>query len=66
MTKVFYKSLENILKLAVKRMLPDGSLAKNQLSKLKIYKGSAHPHVSQNPKIIKFNELNSKNQIKLN
>ena len=63
---MFKKRPEDILKLAVKRMLPDGSLSKNQLSKLKIYNGSTHPHASQNPKIIKFNELNSKNQIKLN
>ena len=38
-----------ILKLAVKRMLPDGPLAKKQLSKLKMYKGKDHPHKSQNP-----------------
>ena len=33
------KKPEEILKLAVKRMLPRGPLAKKQLSKLKIYKG---------------------------
>tara|TARA_B100001123_G_scaffold347111_1_gene395881 strand:- start:619 stop:1080 length:462 start_codon:yes stop_codon:yes gene_type:complete len=52
---------EQILKLAVKRMLPNGPLAKKQLSKLKIYKGTKHPHESQNPKIIDFGKLNSKN-----
>ena len=45
---------EEILKLAVKRMLPGGPLAKKQLTKLKIYKGTEHPHESQNPKIINF------------
>ena len=55
------KKPEQILKLAVKRMLPDGSLAKKQLSKLKIYKGKSHPHESQNPKVIDFAKLNSKN-----
>jgi large subunit ribosomal protein L13 len=35
------KKPEEILKLAVKRMLPAGSLAKKQLSKLKIYKGKS-------------------------
>ncbi len=54
------KSFE-ILKLAVKRMLPGGPLAKKQLTKLKIYKGSEHPHNIQNPKIIEFNKLNRKN-----
>ena len=33
------KKPEEILKLAVKRMLPSGPLAKKQLSKLKMYKG---------------------------
>ena len=56
---------EQILKLAVKRMMPGGPLAKNQLSKLKIYKGTIHPHESQNPKIIKFSNLNRKNIINI-
>ena len=55
---------QEILKFAVKRMLPSGALAKKQLSKLKIYYGEKHPHVSQNPTEIKFSELNKKNYIK--
>ena len=50
-----------ILKLAVKRMLPGGPLAKKQLSKLKIYIGENHPHSAQNPVIIKLGILNNKN-----
>jgi len=57
---------EEILKLAVKRMLPDGPLAKKQLSKLKMYKGDNHPHESQNPKVIEFSKLNKKNYISIN
>ena len=57
---------EEILKLAVKRMLPRGPLAKKQLTKLKIYKGTSHPHESQNPKIIDFAKMNSKNYILIN
>ena len=60
------KKPEEILKLAVKRMLPDGPLAKKQLTKLKIYKGDNHPHESQNPKIIDFAKINSKNSISIN
>ena len=55
---------QEILKFAVKRMLPDGPLAKKQLSKLKMYYGEKHPHSSQNPTEIKFSELNRKNYIK--
>ena len=60
------KKPEEILKLAVKRMLPGGPLAKKQLSKLKIYKGSSHPHESQNIKIIDFAKINKKNYISIN
>jgi len=60
------KKPEEILKLAVKRMLPGGPLAKKQLSKLKIFKGSSHPHESQNIKIIDFAKMNKKNYISIN
>ena len=56
---------QDILKFAVKRMLPGGPLAKKQLSKLKIYYGDKHPHSTQNPIEIKFSELSKKNQIKI-
>tara|TARA_B100000579_G_scaffold98910_1_gene78466 strand:- start:2154 stop:2615 length:462 start_codon:yes stop_codon:yes gene_type:complete len=55
---------EEILKLAVKRMLPGGPLAKKQLTKLKIYKGESHPHDNQKPKLVEFVKLNRKNFIK--
>ena len=60
------KKPEEVLKLAVKRMLPGGPLAKKQLSKLKIYKGTVHPHESQNPKVINFAKMNKKNYILIN
>ena len=55
---------EQILKLAVKRMLPGGPLAKKQLTKLKIYTGENHPHEIQKPKIINFEKLNKRNIVK--
>ena len=54
---------EEILKLAVKRMLPGGTLARKQLSKLKIYNGDKHPHEVQNPKVINFKDLNKRNTV---
>ena len=54
----------DILKLAVKRMLPGGPLAKKQLTKLKIYNGEKHPHETQNPKTIDFKKLNKLNLVK--
>ena len=52
---------QDILRLAVKRMLPGGPLAKKQLTKLKIYLGDKHPHEIQKPKVVNFSELNKKN-----
>ena len=63
---LFKKKPEEILKLAVKRMLPSGPLAKKQLTKLKIYKGNSHPHEMQNPKIVDFSKINKKNSVLLN
>ena len=63
---IWKKKPEEILKYAVKRMLPTGPLGKKQLSKLKIYKGSSHPHESQNPKVIDFSNMNKKNYISVN
>ena len=62
--KISVKKPEEILKLAVKRMLPGGPLAKKQLSKLKIYIGENHPHTAQNPEIINLKNLNNKNIIR--
>ena len=59
--KLYNKKPGEALKLAVKRMLPGGPLAKKQLTKLKIYKGSDHPHGVQNPTVIELFKLNSKN-----
>ena len=45
-------------------MLPGGPLAKQQLTKLKIYNGDKHPHDVQKPKIIEFEKLHKSNTIK--
>ena len=55
---------QDILRLAVKRMLPSGPLGKKQLTKLKIYSGETHPHDVQKPKIINFEKLNRKNTLR--
>ena len=52
------------MKLAVKRMLPGGVLAKNQLKKLKIYSGNEHPHLAQNPESLDLKKMNTKNTIR--
>jgi large subunit ribosomal protein L13 len=41
---------EDVIRLAVKGMLPRNKLARKQLLKLKIYAGPDHPHAAQQPK----------------
>ena len=41
---------EEVIRLAVKGMLPRNRLARAQLRKLKVYAGPDHPHAAQQPK----------------
>ena len=44
---------ERIIEQAVKGMLPHNALGRQQFKKLKVYKGSDHPHDAQNPVLLK-------------
>ncbi len=48
--KLMEKKAEDIIRKAVKGMLPKNKLASHMLKKLKIYTGSVHPHEAQQPK----------------
>jgi large subunit ribosomal protein L13 len=52
--KLLEKKPTEIIRMAVKRMLPKNSLGRRQLKKLKIYSGSAHPHEAQNPETLEI------------
>ena len=52
---------ERVLIKAVKRMLPNGPLAKRQLTNLRVYNGNSHPHEAQGPSPINVKEMNFKN-----
>ena len=41
---------EEVVRRAVRGMLPKGRLGRRMLSKLKVYGGPAHPHAAQSPK----------------
>ncbi len=43
------KKPEDVIMLAVRRMLPKNKLARHQLKKLKVYRGGEHPHQAQTP-----------------
>lgn len=44
------KKPEEVLRHAVRGMLPKNSLGRHLLKKLKVYAGAAHPHEAQQPK----------------
>jgi large subunit ribosomal protein L13 len=44
------KKPEEVIRAAVKGMLPKNRLARRLLTKLKVYAGAEHPHASQQPK----------------
>ena len=50
--KLLEKKPEDLIKHAVKGMLPKNKLARHMLNKLKIYSGSEHPHKAQQPKAL--------------
>jgi large subunit ribosomal protein L13 len=53
---------ERVLELAVKRMMPGESpLARDQFAKLRVYAGADHPHGAQNPEVVDFKKMNTKN-----
>ncbi|MPN12567.1 50S ribosomal protein L13 [bioreactor metagenome] len=59
MKKVQYGTLmknkpEFAVKLAVKRMLPDTTLGRTALTRLRIYRGATHQHAAQKPEIREF------------
>jgi large subunit ribosomal protein L13 len=45
---------EEVLRRAVKGMLPRNRLARQQLKKLKIYAGPEHPHAAQKPETLEI------------
>ena len=46
------KKPEDMVRLAVKGMLPKNRLGRKQLKKLKVYAGNEHPHQAQSPTVL--------------
>ena len=45
---------EDVVRLAVRRMMPKTKLGKQMFQKLKVYKGTEHPHTAQQPEILEI------------
>jgi large subunit ribosomal protein L13 len=52
---------ERVVEKAVQRMLPRGTLGRQQLSNLRVYKGASHPHEAQQPTALDIAAMNRKN-----
>jgi len=48
------KHPEEVVRHAVADMLPRGTLGRQQISKLKVYRGDKHPHQAQQPKTLEI------------
>ena len=53
---------ERLFTKAVERMISRGPLGRQIMTSLKVYKGAEHPHAAQNPEVIDFASMNTKNK----
>ena len=51
--EMMVKKPEDVLLLAVRRMLPKTKLGRAMIKKLKLYRGAQHPHTAQQPQPVK-------------
>ena len=54
---------ERVLEKAIERMIPRGPLGRQQMRNLRLYSGTEHPHVAQNPNVLDIGSLNRKNKV---
>ena len=52
---------ERIIEKAVKGMLPKNAMGRKLFTKLKVYKGSDHPHAAQAPEALTINTIPKRN-----
>jgi large subunit ribosomal protein L13 len=55
------KHPERVVMKAVERMLPGGKLSRQQMTHLRVYAGTEHPHEAQAPVVLDVKSMNSKN-----
>jgi large subunit ribosomal protein L13 len=54
-SEMLEKKPENVIRYAVRGMLPKNRLGRQQFKKLKVYSGTDHPHKAQMPEELKIN-----------
>ena len=53
---------ERVIIKAVERMISRNPMGRQQMTKLKVYAGSEHPHTAQNPEVLDIASRNPKNK----
>lgn len=53
---------ERVVEKAVERMISRNPMGRQQMTKLKVYAGSEHPHTAQNPEVLDIASWNEKNK----
>jgi large subunit ribosomal protein L13 len=56
-TELLDKNPERAVEKAIRGMLPKNTLGRAQLSKLKVYRGSEHPHQAQKPQPYEISQV---------
>ncbi len=56
------KHPERVVEKAVQRMMPEGPMGRKQFGNLRVYAGTEHPHVAQNPEVLDIASMNEKNK----
>jgi large subunit ribosomal protein L13 len=56
-SELLEKNPERAVEKAIRGMLPKNTLGDQQLGKLKVYKGAAHPHAAQQPKTFVIDQI---------
>ena len=54
--KLLEKKPEDLVRFAVKGMLPKNRLGRSLFKKLKVYSGTNHPHEAQNPEVLEVSK----------
>ena len=53
---------ERVVEKAVERMIPRGPLGRRQMKNLRVYAGTEHPHIAQQPETLDVGALNKHNR----
>jgi large subunit ribosomal protein L13 len=56
-TELLAQSPEKAVEKAIRGMLPKNSIARQQLTKLKVYRGAQHPHAAQQPQTFEIKQV---------